>query len=47
MALVCIVSMMMTTRESRAEARRKLARWNPLFIALIIVQLAFIFWPRG
>ncbi|MFP5330027.1 MAG: hypothetical protein ACLGHC_07835 [Alphaproteobacteria bacterium] len=31
--------------EQRAEARRRLARWNPLFIALIIAMLAFVFWP--
>lgn len=41
-----LVSCMLTTKDQRAEARRKLARWNPLFIVLIIVQLAFILWPR-
>jgi uncharacterized membrane protein YfcA len=44
--MVCIASMMMTTRESRSEASRKLARWNPLFISLTIGMLAFVFWPR-
>jgi len=34
-----------TTAEQREEARRRLARWNPLFIALIIIMLAFILWP--
>lgn len=34
-----------TTAEQRAEARRRLARWNPLFIALIVAMLAFVFWP--
>lgn len=41
-----LVSAGMTTKQQRAESRRKLARWNPLFIGLIVVQLAFIFWPR-
>jgi hypothetical protein len=36
-----------TTAEDRAEARRRLARWNPLFLALIVIMLAFIFWPRN
>jgi len=31
-----------TNAEQRAEARRRLARWNPLFIALIIAMLAFV-----
>jgi len=35
-----------TTPESRAEASRRLARWNPLFIGLTILMLAFVFWPR-
>jgi hypothetical protein len=46
LALLVIVSLLSTTKESRAEARHKFARWNPLFIALIVLQLAFIFWPR-
>jgi NADH:ubiquinone oxidoreductase subunit 6 (subunit J) len=45
--MVVIVSVAMTTRESRAEARRKFARWNPLFIAILIAELAVIFWPWG
>jgi hypothetical protein len=35
-----------TTAEERAEARRRFARWSPLFLALIIIMLAFVFWPR-
>ena len=46
-AMIVIVSVAMTTKESRAEARRKFARWNPLFIAVLVAELAFIFWPRG
>jgi hypothetical protein len=34
LALLVIVSLLSTTKESRAEARRKFARWNPLFIAV-------------
>jgi cytochrome bd-type quinol oxidase subunit 2 len=37
-----LVSCMMTTKEQRQEARRRFARWNPVFIGLIIIQLAFI-----
>lgn len=40
-----LISAMSTTKESRAEASRKLARWNPLFIALLLFGLAIIFWP--
>jgi hypothetical protein len=36
-----------STPEGREEARRRLARWNPLFIALTVAMLACIFWPRG
>jgi NADH:ubiquinone oxidoreductase subunit 6 (subunit J) len=36
-----------TTAEQRAASRRRFARWNPLFIAILIAQLAFIFWPRN
>jgi glucan phosphoethanolaminetransferase (alkaline phosphatase superfamily) len=45
--LSVVSSLLTTTSDERAEARRKFARWNPLFIALLIAQLAFIFWPRG
>jgi len=45
--MVVIASVAMTTKESRSEARRKFARWNPLFIAVLIAELAFIFWPRS
>jgi hypothetical protein len=40
-----LVSVLTTTKESRAAASAKLAKWNPLFIAIIIAELAFIFWP--
>ena len=36
-----------TTAEEREEARRRLARWNPLFIAIIILGLVLIWWPWG
>lgn len=41
-----LVSCMLTTPEQRIAARQRLARWNPLFIGLILAQLAFILWPR-
>jgi len=44
---IAALSVASTTAEERAEARRKFARWNPLFIALIFAMLAFVFWPRG
>ena len=34
-----------TNAEQRAEARRRLARWKPLFIALTIGMLVLAFWP--
>jgi hypothetical protein len=44
---VCVLSSYLTTTsQQRAESRARLARWNPLFIAIIIAQLAFILWPR-
>lgn len=46
-ATIAAISVASTTAEDRAEASRRLARWNPLFIALIVIMLAFIFWPRG
>jgi len=39
---IAALSVASTTAEQRAEARRRLARWNPLFIALIIAMLAFV-----
>jgi hypothetical protein len=44
---IAALSVASTTAEQRAEARKRLARWNPLFIAMIIAGLAWIFWPRG
>jgi drug/metabolite transporter superfamily protein YnfA len=41
-AMLGLVSCMLTTKQQRQEARRKFARWNPVFIALIIIQLAFV-----
>ena len=37
-----------TTSEGREAARRRLARWNPMFIvsALAIVA-ALVFWPKS
>jgi hypothetical protein len=35
-----------TTPESRAAARKRLARWNPLWWAIAIGLWAFILWPR-
>ena len=40
-----LISVLTTTKEGRAEASRKLARWNPLFILLIILQIGLILWP--
>ena len=40
------LSCLSTTPESRAEARAKMARWNPLFASILFLELAFIFWPR-
>lgn len=40
-----LISCAMTTKEQRAESRRKLARWNPLFIAIIIVELVIVLYP--
>ena len=35
-----------TTREQRAAAQARFnRRWNPVFITLIILMLAFILWP--
>ena len=43
--LFIIVSLLSTTPQGRAQARERLARWNPLFFAIIIAGLAIIFWP--
>jgi hypothetical protein len=43
--IVVIIAIASTTARSRSEAARRLARWNPLFIALIIAGLALIFYP--
>ena len=45
LVMVVIVSVAMTTKRDRDEASRKLARWNPLFIAMIVGALALILWP--
>ena len=37
----------LTTAEQREVARKRLARWNPLFAALMIAMLAFVLWPRS
>jgi hypothetical protein len=36
-----------STPEGREEARKRLARWNPLFLALTVAMLAYVFWPRN
>lgn len=45
LAVIGLLSIMTTTKDQRAEARRNLARWNPLFLALLLIQLAFVLWP--
>jgi hypothetical protein len=44
--LMSIVSALATTTPAqRAESRARLARWNPLFIAITILCLGIMFWP--
>jgi hypothetical protein len=45
MGMTAIVSLMMTTKETRLAARKRLARHNPVFIAIILVELAIVLWP--
>jgi hypothetical protein len=40
-----LMSCAMTTPEQRAESRRKFARWNPLFISIILGCLAIMLYP--
>lgn len=42
-----LISLASTTRESRAQGRRDVAKWNPLFIAVGIVALAVLFGGRS
>ena len=42
--LICLVS---TTKESREQSRRDVAKWNPLFITVAIVALAVLFGGRS
>jgi cadmium resistance protein CadD (predicted permease) len=42
---IVVLSLLSTTPASRAEARAKLARWNPLFIAILLIELGLIFYP--
>jgi uncharacterized membrane protein YedE/YeeE len=43
---ICVISsLVMTTPEQRAEARARLGRWNPLFIAIIIIGLGIMLYP--
>jgi hypothetical protein len=44
--LIALVSVLSISPEQRAAARERGRRWNPLWIGLIVAQLAFIFWPR-
>ncbi len=53
LAIIAIVMMISvasyfatTTPEQRAESRGRDARWNPLWFAILIIELGFIFWPR-
>jgi hypothetical protein len=47
-AAIAAAAVASTTSEGREEARRRLARWNPLFIALSLVMIgAVIFWPKS
>ena len=39
---LALVSVATSTREGREEARVRLARWNPLFIALDIIGFAML-----
>jgi hypothetical protein len=43
--IIVLIAIASTTKQSRDEATRRLARWNPLFIALTIFGLALIFYP--
>jgi hypothetical protein len=44
--LISVVSYFATTTpEQRAASRRRFARWNPLWIAILIIELGIIFWP--
>jgi heme/copper-type cytochrome/quinol oxidase subunit 2 len=45
-AALVIVSCMSMTKEERQEAFKRSKRLEPLWIGLIVAQLAFIFWPR-
>ena len=43
---VCVLSSYLTTTpEQRAESRARVARWNPLFIAIIVLELGIILYP--
>ncbi|MGE5564511.1 MAG: hypothetical protein ACM3ZV_14565 [Bacillota bacterium] len=43
---ICVLSSYLTTTpEQRAEQRAKFARWNPLFIAIIILCLGVVLYP--
>lgn len=37
-----LISLASTTRESRAQGRRDVAKWNPLFIAVAVIGIAII-----
>jgi hypothetical protein len=45
LALSVISALATTTPEQRAESRRRFARWNPLFYALIVIGLGIMLWP--
>lgn len=44
-AFCVLCSYLTTTPQQRTEQRARFARWNPLFIAIIIIGLGIIFYP--
>jgi hypothetical protein len=44
-ALAIISALATTTPQQRAESRARFARWNPLFIAIIMLGLGLMLWP--
>ena len=45
LGVLALISVMTTTKESRDEASARLARWNPLFILIILVGVGIMLWP--
>ena len=44
--LVVLISCMSLTPAQRAEARQRAKRLNWLWFTILILELAFVFWPR-